>query len=291
MKARSAALRAVFVLVSILLFMAIAGAAEVKVMFSGGFSAALQELGPEFERTTGNKIVLISGPSMGSTPQAIPNRIQRGEPVDVVIMVGYALDDLIKQGKVISGSRVDLAQSGVGVAVRAGTPKPDISSADALKRTLLRAKSIAYSDSASGAYVSTELYQRLGIADQSKRQEQEDSGRAGWQGGCTRRSRDRIPADQRASSCIRHRAGRTTAVRSSEVHSVFRWGRNRCQGSRGGKSVYQISRLAGRCPCHHEDRHGTHGHHETEVMGCIGRYAPAKQWAAGREFQMRMRLR
>ncbi|MGA2960973.1 MAG: substrate-binding domain-containing protein [Candidatus Korobacteraceae bacterium] len=166
MKARSAALRAVFVLVSILLFTAIAGAAEVKVMFSGGFSAALQELGPEFERTTGNKIVLISGPSMGSTPQAIPNRIQRGEPVDVVIMVGYALDDLIKQGKVISGSRVDLAQSGVGVAVRAGTPKPDISSADALKRTLLRAKSIAYSDSASGAYVSTELYQRLGIADQ-----------------------------------------------------------------------------------------------------------------------------
>jgi molybdate transport system substrate-binding protein len=135
-------------------------------MFSGGFSAALQELGPEFERTTGNKIVLISGPSMGSTPQAIPNRIQRGEPVDVVIMVGYALDDLIKQGKVISGSRIDLAQSGVGVAVRAGTPKPDISSADALKRTLLRAKSIAYSDSASGAYVSTELYQRLGIADQ-----------------------------------------------------------------------------------------------------------------------------
>src|SRR5208337_1851487 len=117
------------------------------VMFSGGFSAALHELGPEFERTTGNKVVLISGPSMGTTPQAIPNRIQRGEPVDVVIMVGYALEDLIKQGKVISDSRVDLAQSGVGVAVRAGTPKPDISSADALKNTLLRAKSIAYSDS------------------------------------------------------------------------------------------------------------------------------------------------
>jgi len=168
MEARSTVLRALFVLVSILSFAAIAGAAEVKVMFSGGFSAALYELGPEFERTTGNKVVLISGPSMGSTPQAIPNRIQRGEPVDVVIMVGYALEGLIKQGKVVSDSRIDLAQSGVGVAVRAGTPKPDISSSDALKRTLLRAKSIAYSDSASGVYVSTELFQRLGIADQVK---------------------------------------------------------------------------------------------------------------------------
>jgi molybdate transport system substrate-binding protein len=168
MKARSTVLRALFVLVSILSFAAIAGAAEVKVMFSGGFSAALHELGPEFERTTGNKVVLISGPSMGTTPEAIPNRIQRGEPVDVVIMVGYALDNLIKQGKVISDSRVDLAQSGIGVAVRAGTPKPDISSADAFKRTLLQAKSIAYSDSASGVYVSTELFPRLGIADQVK---------------------------------------------------------------------------------------------------------------------------
>jgi molybdate transport system substrate-binding protein len=157
-----------FVFLSILSFAAIADAAEVKVMYSGGFSAALQELGPEFERTTGNKVVLISGPSMGTTPEAIPNRIERGEPVDVVIMVGYALDNLIKQGQVVSGSRVDLAQSGIGVAVRAGTSKPDISSADALKRTLLRAKSIAYSDSASGVYVSTELFQRLGIADQVK---------------------------------------------------------------------------------------------------------------------------
>jgi molybdate transport system substrate-binding protein len=145
-----------------------AGAAEVKVMFSGGFSAALHKLGPEFERTTGNKVVLISAPSMGNTTEAIPNRIQRGEPVDVVIMVGYVLDDLIKQGKVISDSRVDLAQSGIGVAVRAGAPEPDISSADALRRTLLQAKSIAYSNSASGVFVSTELFQRLGIADQVK---------------------------------------------------------------------------------------------------------------------------
>ena len=89
---------------------------------------------------------------MGNTPDAIPLRIQRGEPIDVVIMVGYALDHLIKQGKVIADSRVDLARSSIGVAVRAGAPKPDISSVDALRRALLAAKSIAYSDSASSVY-------------------------------------------------------------------------------------------------------------------------------------------
>jgi molybdate transport system substrate-binding protein len=83
-------------------------------------------------------------------------------------MAGPALDELIKQGKVVAGSRVDLARSIIGMAVRAGAPKPDISSVDALKRTLLQAKSIAYSASASGTYLSTELFPRLGIADQIK---------------------------------------------------------------------------------------------------------------------------
>jgi molybdate transport system substrate-binding protein len=83
-------------------------------------------------------------------------------------MVGTALDDLIKEGKVAAGSKVDLVLSPIGMAVRAGAPKPDIGSVEALKRTLLAAKSIAYSDSASGVYVGTELFQRLGIADQVK---------------------------------------------------------------------------------------------------------------------------
>lgn len=158
----------VLILASILLLAGVAGAAEIKVMISGGFTAAYQDLVPEFERMTGNTIVTSAGPSMGNTPQAIPNRIQRGEPVDVVIMVGYALDDLAKQGKVIAGSRVDLARSSIGMAVRAGAPKPDISSVEAFKQTVLKAKSIAYSDSASGVYLSTELFPRLGIADQIK---------------------------------------------------------------------------------------------------------------------------
>jgi molybdate transport system substrate-binding protein len=82
--------------------------------------------------------------------------------------VGYALDDLIKQGKAVAGSRVDLVNSKIGVAVKAGSPKPDISTADAVKRALLAAKTVAYSDSASGVYISTEMFGNLGIADEMK---------------------------------------------------------------------------------------------------------------------------
>jgi molybdate transport system substrate-binding protein len=150
----------------ILLCAGLAKAAEIRVVSSGGFAAAYRALAPEFERMTGNTLVTGWGPSMGNTPEAVPARLQRGEPIDVLIMVGYALDDLAKLGKVVADSRVELARSGIGVVVRAGAPKPDISSVDALRRTLLAAKSIAYSDSASGVYISTEMFKRLGIADQ-----------------------------------------------------------------------------------------------------------------------------
>jgi molybdate transport system substrate-binding protein len=145
-----------------------ADAAEVRVMISGGLTAAYNALVPEFERVTGNKVITAYGPSMGTTVNAIPIRLQRGEPADVLIMVGYALGDLVKQGKVVADSRVDLVKSPIGIAVRSGAPKPDISSTDAVKRALLAAKSIAYSDSASGVYVSTEMFHRLGIADAMK---------------------------------------------------------------------------------------------------------------------------
>jgi len=145
-----------------------ASAAEVRVMISGGLTAAYKALVPEFERATGHKVLTAYGPSMGTTTNAIPVRLERGEPADVLIMVGYALDDLAKQGKVISDSRVELVKSPIGVAVKSGTPKPDISTADALKRALLAAKTIAYSDSASGVYVSTEMFGKLGITDAMK---------------------------------------------------------------------------------------------------------------------------
>jgi molybdate transport system substrate-binding protein len=140
-------------------------APSLKVMISGGFRAAFEELVPEFERKTGHTIVTVYGGSMGNAPNAIPNRLQRGESADVVILAGSALEELVKKHKVIPGTRVDLARSIIAMAVRAGAQKPDISSLEGLKRTLLAAKSIAYSDSTSGVYLSTELFQRLGIAD------------------------------------------------------------------------------------------------------------------------------
>jgi molybdate transport system substrate-binding protein len=155
-------------LTAALLLAGSASAAEVRVMISGGLSPAYNALVPEFERQTGNKVLTAYGPSMGTTVNAIPVRLERGEPADVLILVGYALGDLIKQGKVVADSRVDLVRSPIGIAVKSGAPKPDISSADSLKRALLAAKTIAYSDSASGVYVSTELFQKLGIADEMK---------------------------------------------------------------------------------------------------------------------------
>jgi molybdate transport system substrate-binding protein len=153
-------------LAAVFLLAGAANRAEIHVVSSGGFAAAYKELAPEFERMTGNALLTEWGPSMGETPQAVPTRLRRGEPIDVVIMVGYALGELVKQGKVEADSRVDLARSGIGVVVRQGAPKPDVSSADALKRALLAAKSIAYSDSASGVYIENEMLKRLGIADQ-----------------------------------------------------------------------------------------------------------------------------
>jgi molybdate transport system substrate-binding protein len=155
-------------LAATLLLAGSASAAEVRVMISGGLTAAYQALVPEFEKATGNKVLTAFGPSMGTTVNAIPVRLERGESADVLIMVGYALGDLIKNGKVVADSRVDLVKSPIGVAVKAGAPKPDISSADSLKRALLAAKSVAYSDSASGVYVSTEMFSKLGIADEMK---------------------------------------------------------------------------------------------------------------------------
>jgi len=143
-------------------------AADLHVMSSGGFTAAYKLLGPRFASATGNTLDTALGPSMGKSPEAIPNRLERGEPADVVIMVGYALDDLIKEGKIVPGSRVELADSRIGMVVREGAAKPDIGSVEALRQALLHARSIAYSDSASGVYIERELFKRLGIEDQVK---------------------------------------------------------------------------------------------------------------------------
>ncbi|MFS7187136.1 substrate-binding domain-containing protein [Serratia proteamaculans] len=143
-------------------------AKEVTVMISGGFKAALEKLAPKFEAKSGDTIILVSGPSMGKTPQAIPARLARGENADVVIMVGDALKSLEKDNWLQPGSRVELADSSIGMVVKQGDPKPNIKTEADLRNTLLQAKSIAYSDSASGRYVSSQLFKKLGIEDQMK---------------------------------------------------------------------------------------------------------------------------
>jgi molybdate transport system substrate-binding protein len=143
-----------------------APAAEIRVLISSGFHGAYSELAPAFERATGNHLITTRGPSMGDSPEAIPARLSRGEAADVVILDGGATDELGKRGLVQTDSKVELARSLIGMVVREGAEKPDISSVAALRNTLLSAKSIAYSDSGSGTYLSTVLFQKLGVADQ-----------------------------------------------------------------------------------------------------------------------------
>src|SRR6185503_421988 len=162
---RTRARRACLLLALALLLPAhLAGADEVRVMTSGAFTAAYQHLGPEFDRATGPRLV-TGATSMGTGATSIDARLAAGEAVDVVIVADAALEALVAGGRIIPGTCVQLARSQIGMAVRRGAPKPDIHSLDALRQTLLSAKSIAYSASVSGTYLSTELFQRLGIAD------------------------------------------------------------------------------------------------------------------------------
>jgi molybdate transport system substrate-binding protein len=138
---------------------------EINVMSAGNTSPALLKLAPLFERSTGHKIVILAT-EMGVRPNTIPNRVRRGEPVDVLLLNANAIDDLTKDGFVLAGSRVDLARSSLGIGVRAGSRRPSVQSVDDIKRALLEARSVALSVQISGVYVSTELLPRLGIADQ-----------------------------------------------------------------------------------------------------------------------------
>ena len=144
---------------------------EVRVMTSGAFAAAYLDLVSPFADATGHRAVTVTA-STGVGEDSIPNRLRRGEPADVIILPDAALDDLIKQGRVVAASRVTLARSAIGMAVRAGAPKRDISSVDALRRTLLQAKSIAYSGSVSGLYLENELFPKLGIATEIRAKSQ-----------------------------------------------------------------------------------------------------------------------
>jgi molybdate transport system substrate-binding protein len=137
---------------------------ELRVMTSGAFTAAYLELIPRLELLTKKRLV-TAATSIGTGESSIPSRLRRNEPVDIVIVADAVLVGFIKEGLIMAESYTPLARSVIGMAVRAGAPKPDISTVERLKLTLLHAKSIAYSASVSGDYLTTELYQRLGIAD------------------------------------------------------------------------------------------------------------------------------
>src|SRR5262245_57104278 len=148
--------------VGIFMLVQMARAAEITVMASIAIKEAYLELVPQFESATNHRVAT----SWVGTAD-IMQRMKAGETVDLVIIAANSLDELTKLGKIVPGSRVDLARSGVGVAVRAGAPKPDISSGEALKRALLAAKSVGYSSGPSGVYLAG-LFQRMGIANELK---------------------------------------------------------------------------------------------------------------------------
>ena len=141
-------------------------AAEIHVITSGAFAEALLTLAPIYEKQSANKVIISNGSSMGSAPDSIPSRLSRGERFDILILASPALDAFIKSGQVEAGTKVDLVASVIGAAVRKGASKPDISTVEALKKTLLASKSVAYSASASGTYLSTVLFPQLGITEQ-----------------------------------------------------------------------------------------------------------------------------
>jgi len=166
MKTRPLARLMSMLAVAVLPMAGTASAADVHVMISAGFYSVYSELGPGFERASGHHLITTRGPSMGDSPEAIPARLARGEAADVVILDGGAADKLGKLGLLRADSKTEFARSLIGMVVRSGDAKPDIGSVEALRNTLLAAKSIAYSDSGSGTYLSTTLFSRLGVAEQ-----------------------------------------------------------------------------------------------------------------------------
>ena len=138
--------------------------AQVKVMTSGGFAAPLREMLPEFEKSSGLSVEVILGKSQGTDPATISAQLGRGVAADIVILSREGLNDLVSANRIVAHSDIDIAKTPLGLAVRAGAPKPDISTVEGFKTALLQAKSITYPSSTTGIYMATQLFPRLGIA-------------------------------------------------------------------------------------------------------------------------------
>jgi molybdate transport system substrate-binding protein len=141
-----------------------AEAEQLNVIISGGFSGAYEKLLPEFERTSGITVATGSGASQGAGPQTIAAQLARGVPADVVILSREGLTELMAANRIVAGTDADLAQVGLGVAVRSGTPKPDVSTVEAFKQLLLKAETVAVPASTSGIWLTEQLFPKLGVA-------------------------------------------------------------------------------------------------------------------------------
>src|ERR671930_792122 len=156
---------AVYFVVAALLMSPLGASAQLKVIISGGFSGPYERVLPAFERTTGIKVTTGSGSSQGTGPQTIAAQLASGATFDVVILSREGLEDLMKAGRIAAGTDMDLARTPIGVAVRAGAPKPDVSTVEAFKRVLLNARAVAVPSSTSGIFLIKDVFPRLGIAD------------------------------------------------------------------------------------------------------------------------------
>ena len=221
-----------------------ADAAEIDAMITTAMKAAIEELAPPFERASGHVLRVIYGPSGG-----LARRLNGGEPADLIVVESKVLDDLIKQGKVALG-RTDVARTGIGIAVRKGAPKPDVSSAAALRRALLAAKSIGHTAPAGGGVTAAHImgvFEKLGIAAEVTPKVKLAAGgpeRTRQRARLERRSRDRAAAGVRADVESRGRGDRHAAGGVAADYDLFCRGddERRADGAREG--IHSPSRRA-----------------------------------------------
>jgi Bacterial extracellular solute-binding protein len=216
-----------------------AGAAEIKVIASNAVREPYRELNPIFEKEAAHKVTV----DWGGTVDVV-KRVGGGDVADIVIIPNARIDDFVAQGKLVG--RIDLARSGVGVAVRAGAPKPDISTVEALRNALLAAKSIILSSGPSSIYLPT-LFEKMGISGQLEPKITQIGSRPrSRRGDRTRRRRDRLHPDERIDVGRGHSISRPAAGRGSNGHRVFRRSPRRRPGRRRRPGAAEIpDRAAG----------------------------------------------
>ena len=261
-----------------------AHAAEITVLAGQGVVSAVRDLAPAFERASGHKVIISY--ELGA---ALMNKVNSDAPVDIVTHYPDAVDDLAKKGKVLPGTRAVFARAGIGVAVKAGAPKPDIGSTEAFKRAMLAAKSVAYSRAGASGLYTAKLMERLGIADamapKTKLVDGVPVARSGGEG----RSRDRDAADQRHPAGRRRRLRRAAAARAAGLRRLRGRRAGGLEGAGSGKGACQVHVSSGGCAADQQERHGAGGsvtrsfiNHAkgSRIVGPVSQFRSSPQLAA-----------